>query len=222
MYDRRLLKLTWGGTVAGSDVWTNQLHITPGDGEPLDQQTVFDAIDLSGTIKDLIRTAYTGTGGIARYETLDWVKLSMIDENGLLVGEPKYYDYPTPVAGTSTFNVPPQDSIVLTLTTNVARGLAYKGRIFLPAGFADVQGTDGRLTPAAVSSLVARFKTMFDGLQQYLALVPEGAVAVVASDVRQGATHNITGIQIGNLVDTQRRRRNRLDETYTGAQIEFV
>lgn len=219
MYTSHLLKLTWGGSIAGQDEWTNQIHLLAGDGSLEDTVAAFNDTSLALNMAGDIADAYGGTGGLARYENLSWIKLSVIDQEGLLVGEPKWYDYTTPVIGTSTFNVPPQDSIVVTLTTAESRGLAYKGRIFLPAGFGDVQGADGRLTPAQTSSIATRFKTFFDAVNDGFSVVVNAPYVVVASNVRTGATNRVTGVQVGNLVDTQRRRRNRLNEAYSSADL---
>lgn len=219
MYQSPLLKLTWGGSIAGQDVWTNQVHLVVDTFTFEDTVDAFNATDLATGIAPVISDAYGGTGGIARYQNLEWIKLSAIDENGILIGEPKYYDYPTPVVGTSTVNVPPQDSIVVTLTTAFSRGLAYKGRIFLPAGFSDVQGSDGRLTSAQTNSIAQRFKTMFEGINGYFDTLDNDPFLVVASNVGAGQTRAVTGVQVGNLVDTQRRRRNRLNEAYSTAEL---
>ena len=219
MYTSHLLKLTWGGSIAGQDEWTNQIHLLAGDGSLEDTVQAANDTILGATLAADLAAAYGGTGGIARYQNLAWIKLSVIDPEGLLVGEPKWYDYTTPVVGTSTVNVPPQDSIVVTLTTPESRGLAYKGRIFLPAGFGDVQGSDGRLTSTQTNAIAQRFKTLFDAINNGFSTVLNAPYVVVASNVRTGATNRVTGVQVGNLVDTQRRRRNRLNESYATAQL---
>lgn len=219
MFSQELLKLTWGGSIAGEDEWTNGVHIGNWVETALSPEEAFDEFTLSGPIANALAAAYGGANGLARYENLSWIKLSLIGEDGLVIGEPKYYDFTTPVTGTTTIATPPQDSIVVTLTTDQARGLAHKGRIYLPSGFADVQGADGRILATTVTSIANRFNTMFSAINDYcFSTIGQYSVGV-ASSVGAGAFNVVTGVSVGNLIDTQRRRRNRLTEVYTSVPL---
>lgn len=219
MFSQELLKLTWGGDIASEDEWTNGIHIGQWTETALDPVAAFEEFELSGDIATALAAAYGGANTLARYENLRWIKLSVIGEDGKVIGEPKYYDYTTPVIGTTTIATPPQDSIVVTLTTDKPRGLANKGRIYLPSGFADVQGTDGRISPSAATSIANRFATLMTAINTYCVSTIGQYGVGVASSVGAGAFEIVTGVAVGNLIDTQRRRRNRLTETYTSAAV---
>lgn len=215
-YVNPFIKLTWGGSVAGEDIWSNSLSLAGNQAVPI--QEVFNALDLTA-INALIQTAYSGTGGLVPYCTYAYVKAAVIGTDGKTVGEPKIYDRPQAMPGTATFTTPPQSSVAVTLTTDQVRGLAHEGRIFLPAGFGDVAANTGRISALVLSQLLTRFTTFFDGINTYLDTIPGQYSIYIASAVRQGAFRRVTGVRIGNLVDTQRRRRNRLAETYTSGSL---
>lgn len=215
-YSEPFIKMSFGGSVSGEDVWSNSLSL--GSPETGVTQAAFDSLEPQ-QFEAALRAAYIGNGGIANYESLSWIKLAYIGEDGKYIGEPKIYDFPTPAQGSASFNVPPQDSIVVSHLTEARRGLAYRGRTYLPAGFADAT-SNGKLAAVVVTSLLTRFTTLFNAINN-VATTQTGLPIklIVNSNVRTGMSRYITAISIGNLVDTQRRRRNRLSETYVDSAL---
>lgn len=86
-----------------------------------------------------------------------------------------------------------------------------RGRFYLPP-FATTAVANARVSGSAVATLVTAVGNMFDALQA-ASLTP-----VVYSRTSRAAL-TITSFDIGNVFDTQRRRRNKLIEQRTSAVV---
>lgn len=113
---------------------------------------------------------------------------------------------------------PPQTSIVLSLRSNVP-GSRGRGRLYWPALGANVVSATGRLEAPSASSLAGAARSYLDlietALKEQLAGSPsliDYHLAVVSPTT--GGRTDITRIQVGDVLDTQRRRRDRLPEAY--------
>jgi hypothetical protein len=156
------------------------------------------------------------------------VKCALINEDGTTdVDAIDYYDYPSPLGGgyNTTGPLPPQIALAATLTSDRQRGLASKGRMYLPGISESIEPATGKLATTYVTTLATNFKTFLDAVNT--AGGASGKV-VLASAGHKGAppapgepplyaggvTAWVTGCRIGNVFDTQRRRRNDLLEAY--------
>jgi hypothetical protein len=118
--------------------------------------------------------------------------------------------------------LPPQITLAATLTSDNQRGLAAKGRMYLPGINTAVQTTDGHLISSYVATLTNNFKIFLDavndaaGTSGSLILASKGHKVANSDpvDYIAGKSAWVTGCRIGNVYDTQRRRRNGLTETY--------
>jgi hypothetical protein len=116
----------------------------------------------------------------------------------------------TPLVGAGAAGLP-QATIVASLKTAMPRGLANEGRMYLPAS-ARMPDATGRLpvqTAEQIASAVATFVSSVNA-------VGLGNVTVF-SKTREGAARAVTGVRLGRVVDTQRRRRNQIAELYVDA-----
>lgn len=118
----------------------------------------------------------------------------------------------------------PQNTIVGTLTTAVPRGYASKGRIYLPPQIYNVL-SDGLISATDATSVANSIKTLINNLVAHSVIGPV-VIASRGKGVRSiddkgkvhytypnpGAENNVTGVQVGRVVDTQRRRRRQLSE----------
>jgi hypothetical protein len=104
-------------------------------------------------------------------------------------------------AGTgSGSNCPPQIAICVSLRTALV-GRAFRGRFYLPTPTVGQLTEEGRLGGAALEALGLGLTGFFD------ALVGGGYVPVIGHRSTGSNTH-VVSADIGDLVDTQRRRRN--------------
>lgn len=128
----------------------------------------------------------------------------------------------TPYGGGGTGSaIPPQNSLVATLTSAVPRGLGSKGRMYLP-GISLSISADGRIPSPGPLNIATNLKTFFAALN---ATVEQPGVVVNASPgskpplLGPGVIRPITGVRVGNVYDTQRRRRNQLVEVYSSVVV---
>jgi hypothetical protein len=155
------------------------------------------------------------------------VKVAMIETDGRTnLDEIDYYLYPTPISGGGgSATNPPQITLAATLTSDNQRGLASKGRMYLPGISLGVNNATGKITTSFVTSVVANFKTFLDSVNT--AAGTSGKVILASKGRRtqnlgtdgqpiyiDGRSAWVTGCRIGDVLDTQRRRRNGLVETY--------
>lgn len=162
----------------------------------------------------------TGVNGpeVAVQARLTSIKLNRIGTDG------KYVDAATMEhvygsfisgGGPNVF-LPPQLATVATLRTDVERGKASKGRMFLPvcSGF-NIVGSDGRASSAAalrcaqgVASLIDRINTIYNSPP---GVATPGHVAIM-SNIGSGTTRTVTSVTVGRVTDTMRSRRSSLIE----------
>jgi hypothetical protein len=168
--------------------------------------------------------------GTNTFATIEGVTVRELNNNGVTVAQ---YEAAPSTAGTNngamTSVLPNQCSLVVTLLTARA-GRTGKGRIYLPAaGF--VLNTAGRIATADIAVLVPVIKTMLDGLNTDLNAQMPGVKLAVQSAVAAAIQWPWTGTEgayvgaainsfrVGDVVDTQRRRRASLIEAYTSAAL---
>ena len=174
-----LLRLSWGGSVAGEDIWTNGVHIISTNPD-LPAADAFEELTAQ-QFASIISTTYANAGGMTTFNRLEWVKLALIGTDGKYITDPKIYDYPNPISGTTSFSVSPQDSVVVSFTTDARRGLAHRGRIYPPAGFAAPQSGTGRIQSTQVAAIANRFKTFINGINDILNNLSEISMVVAVA-----------------------------------------
>ena len=119
--------------------------------------------------------------------------------------------------------MPPQIAVVLSLrsTTPGSRG---RGRLYWPGLGAQVDKSTLRLSQPTAASVASTAATYLDGiataLKNALAPVPsliDYDLCVVSPTT--GTRTRIARIEVGNVLDVQRRRRDRLAEVYATAAM---
>jgi len=115
----------------------------------------------------------------------------------------------TPLAGTVTSQaMPPECSVVASLRTPTA-GPRGRGRMYLPPLAGNNLTVDGQLITGSRDSIALRVKNLLQTWNDD----PLTMSAAVASSVG-GFVTAINRIQVGLVVDAQRRRRNSIPEVY--------
>lgn len=120
------------------------------------------------------------------------------------------------VAGTgsaSTNQLPPQCSVVVTLRSALSGG-SHRGRFYLPPMSTASVNSTGRFEATAKTTLVGALGNAF---LAYDATSPSPQV-VVWSRKNLNAV-NVTRYEVGDVVDTQRRRRDKLTEIRAGGLV---
>lgn len=121
------------------------------------------------------------------------------------------------LAGLTTASKTPQDALVLSLRTSTP-GARGRGRMYWPALGAGLLSTFTLTSPtpasvvAAAKVMLQAFNTAMDGV--YIAQASALRVALSVRSVTDHVCRDVTSIQVGSVLDTQRRRRDDLPESY--------
>lgn len=132
-----------------------------------------------------------------------------------------YFNYPAPITGGYTGGQhPPQISLVVTLKSGIPRGLGANGRMFLPGISQGIQ-SNGKIIDVARDEMADQLQDLFDGINTawntgYLINASQGRTVAPTSPPLNA---KIETIKLGNVYDTQRRRRNQLSEAYASRVI---
>jgi hypothetical protein len=146
---------------------------------------------------------------------LDTIKINNILPNGHYQDGVTHQRTFAPVAGAASTNADPAFcSVAWSWKTAVNRGLAAKGRNYLPNSFAWAAGSS--ITTASRAAHLVAAQTFLIAMSGTLP-ESEGAVVAIVSGVRTGAVNQINGIRVGDLLDVQERRRNATAESYVTA-----
>jgi hypothetical protein len=211
----RVCHVTMSGKLfSGSDIWQTGFYVGKAEG-PADAPTQAYA----DAVRDAWLTFFNdGAIAISNTVAFDEVKVARLDLLGKYTSDDVVVSHPAvatngPGAGTP---LPPQIALVATLIAGSGKGLAGKGRMFLPGMKFGVDGT-GHIGAADA-------KRVADGLAVFFntvgAIAGAPGVPINASrghklSLGVGARNvPINGVRVGNVYDTQRRRRNALTETY--------
>lgn len=119
--------------------------------------------------------------------------------------------------GVNSATKTPQDALVFSLRTNHA-GRNGRGRMYWPALGATLNG-EYKLSSPTPATVALGAATLLDliGDQINAELAANSLTETVELCVRSKtdkASYRVGSIQVGNVLDTQRRRRNRLAEAY--------
>jgi hypothetical protein len=155
------------------------------------------------------------------------VKTAMLNADGTTdLDEIDYYTYPAPISGGGPAGpLPAQIALAATLTSDNQRGLAAKGRMYLPGVAIPVQTANGKISDTTTTALANGLKTFLDAVNT--AAGTSGSLILASKGRKQanqvngdtiyigGVSAFVTGCRIGDIYDTQQRRRRQLPETYT-------
>jgi len=201
------------GTMPGGEIWSVGLRadgrssLTPSTLAFLTQSfaerfaALRNSLATAPTPPWTIGVTFLGVTG--RYLNVAGITLNQVEAIPVLAQPP---------AASNEF-LPNQCAIVTSLTT-ITPGRRGKGRIYLPL-LGNMIANDGKHSAAVRIS--AAIKVFMDTLHADWA-ADAGAAGerlVVGSKVGAGALSPITQIKVGDVIDTQRRRRNAIPEIYS-------
>jgi hypothetical protein len=223
MYKTEFLKLSMIHAIFGtSEVAQTGCHLVP-PAAPAFAAATAQALWTTANLTT-IATAWSnflasGNLAWADYSQFTAVKLAACGTDGKYLSEPLIYELPANSSVGTHANVAPQESLVMSLRSGSTFGEANYGRMYLPhtdlplvAGTPYASGTDANNT-------AVHFVTWVTAVNS----ISTGHVAdVVVSNMSQkgtGTSKAVSSIGVGLLIDTQRRRRNRLAEDYRFASV---
>lgn len=227
-YAHAVKKVTMSGTsFGGAEIWSTGFYVG---------SVGADVSNPTQQFADDIRTAWTvfwqhlDTDINSGWKT-NTIKVAQIAANGETnEANVVYAPYGTPIAGSNNGLIyPPQIAMVATLERAGARGLAAKGRMYLPGVSKNIT-TNGQISTSDTLELAVRVKTFLDAVN---AAAPVGESVILASQGNRvknaegvyvpvpGTAVNaeVDRVRVGSVYDTQRRRRNALVELYQSSTL---
>lgn len=204
------LYLQWGGTLPGGDIWSCGLRMSTVGAGTVDSAA--SMLDGAAAAVSAFHGASSGGVQINSRCVLTFVKLNAIGTNGKYMLQTTNEKSGLNVPGGIVDSNPPPNQVCLaiSLQTAVARGAASKGRFYVPLPAYSI-GTDGRIGVTYAENAGTGADTMIAALN---ALNTGLKVAVYGQKQGVLAQRLVTGVRVGRVLDTQRRRRNKLVEDY--------
>ena len=207
------IRLSFGGTTADqNEIWScgHTIIGAPTSGSP---NPWFD--DVASHIDELGQLAVNFVGDpsarVPNNAKIFWIKLALIGTDGKYMREPVM----APLNWGGSVNAPysPQDALVLTFVSTIWRGAGKYNRLYLPT--AGPAGTNAwALSQSEQNGFLDAALNYVRGINEELAEAgtPGSTRVGVVSTVRDGSVANAENLMVGRIVDTQRRRRNKLNE----------
>jgi hypothetical protein len=199
------------GSTAGGEVWSINPVFDPTAEFPggVDQAMLdaaaaaIAALSPGATLLGMLSTGMSITG--ARVEVRD-------DATDALIGI-SIATRTTALAGTGAATMPPQCAWVVSLRTNTPGG-SGRGRVYWPLMDATLNSS-GRIPTAEVTAGLSAMRLYLTAIRDALATAfPTIGYNLAVRSRTQLATPHVVRIQAGDVVDTQRRRRDALPEAY--------
>lgn len=211
-----------GDCFGQSEIWTTGFWTGADAGDITEAGLTQAAVDA---VAARWQTFFTGeTGGISNQYRTTFVKGALWHDDLALgkhvVGDPVYHSYGSAIVGFSnTPPMPPQISLAASFKSGYKNGPASNGRMYLPGVNGAVQN-NGRVTDSFRDAVCGAFLTFVNGVNTDLVpldagkmiLVGEGHLLPLPATPDRNAY--ITKVRLGNVYDTQRRRRNGIKEAY--------
>jgi hypothetical protein len=220
LFAHKVNRVTIMGTCfGGQEIWTTGFWLG---------QEGADAADVTppqaNAVATLWQTFFThaDSGVNNNYKTTQ-IKIAQHAADGLTNEDNvEYYVYGTAITGGYSANpMPPQTALVATLQSSNVRGIASKGRMYLPGICHPLDGT-GKLTSYTNGLVADHINTFLSGINtdstipDFLVNASHGSKATLYTNP---ANKRVEHVRVGNVYDTQRRRRNAFVETYLNRDI---
>ena len=213
---------TFGGTLADRDEWVCGIRMRLADGFAPPPDGVAENAAMEA-YEPLLRALFTDPGMMLTSQAdLRFLKLNEIGPEGRYANQSQTFrrDLTTPIPGSSSRTVPLDQALCVTLLTSAQRGKASKGRFYLPGTTQTLEQT-GTFTASACQAMAASLATFLNGLAPS-DLTGGLEPAVVSPGVQsdpEGGSRRVSGVQVGNQPDRQRRRRENTPEVYYRAAV---
>ena len=205
------VKVSIKGAMPNGEVWSvNPVYSLPNGAGAITQtelNTLLEAINdlaVPGNIRSAMISATTVTG--ARLEVRNTSGALLMVSEGLR---------DTPMGGQGTTVHPYQTSVVFSLRSDTPGGRG-RGRLFWPATGQAISTTTLRVADTAQATLIDGMNSYLNAINAEVQAFDAGSVLAVFSPT-SSALYPIVRIQVGDVLDTQRRRRDALPESYVTA-----
>lgn len=224
-YLHRFTRVTISGTAFnGAEEWSTGFSMG---------ETDADATMPDQALADFIRDKWREfmikpTSSISAVYEATLVKVSSVGMDGKSnAADTVFAGFPVVTKGVNGERFPAQIALVATLLGVPARGVASKGRMYLPGVYSGV-GLDGKIATQTSLDLATNLRQFlfdiaaYEGTPNVPMLASPGSVNKDGTPKMGGSgakNSQIIAVKVGNVLDTQRRRRNGLSEAYQTVAI---
>ena len=225
-FDRRHVLAQWGGTLPGGEIWSNSLRLCgDGTGPTAPVPTHQEMIDwCTGPAKDAVLAFHQAASSkIGVGAKLTFLKMNVVGTDGRYtdLNTVEYVYAPVASGGTNGSIHPTQVTLAVSTTTEFSRGHAHRGRFYLPLPVTPVDVGTGLIDADVALGVATTAATFIEALADEPGLdLNNGMRVCVMSQRGTGATNVVIGVDVGRALDTQRRRRNALPESYQHAVVD--
>lgn len=204
-----IAKLVLGGTIDGVQQWSI--------GFTCQAQTAPSSAELSTWLADVetkVNTWWTATGGgqglnKAGLNLSTLTAYGYAELNTPATGQAELVKS-SPLAGGMTTYAPSQCAIVCSLLTGYP-GRHNRGRVYVPAT-TPIAGSNNRIPPTAQTNIATAMANFIKALAT-LTINGTTTSAVLVPSSGTSQSHFVTAVSVGDVVDTQRRRRDAYIES---------
>lgn len=213
-FDGEHLYVQWGGNLPGGDVFSCGIRL----GNQVANTGLNDITDAVANAFGAVCGDFHGRAGtlISGNAVMTYAKANVVTVEGKYKYPLTHEFIPTGIPGGGGFTGTPPNQIALAVSTltAVSRGPAHRGRFYLPLPVTPAQ-SDGLISAGDASSVRLSAESFITALN---AVDPAQWFVAVFSRKNPGAAHRqVTSTEVGRVLDTQRRRRNALPESYVHA-----
>lgn len=225
VYPKNIIKVTHGGRLQGTDeIWTIGYHYAGASN--LETNNAFYAI-TEDDVEDIHTTFGTEWNNpdnrVPSKWELEWTKVALIAPDGKYVPDSEPVEFiGLPLGGGFTGSYAPQLSTVVTIISSKPRDPGRYNRFYLPT--AAISTADWEMTETARSNIANNFADYFISLNDFMSGLGSqfNVTLVVASAKGAGQANDAINLRVGGVIDTQRRRRNKLTENYSVSSLVAV
>lgn len=212
-------KLTFGGSLSGTEeIFSCGLALAREESDV----TLNDLSDLSagnlGNIANTISDFFSDNrNGVPSKYRLEWFKIALIGTNGKYIGPPAEFIWSSPVrGGDNVKGFIPSTAVVYTLMSKKFKDPGKYNRFYLPT--VPPNTYNFKLTNDETSDRAESASEFILALNVFF-LAEFTSIQVRAVSQRVSSYKRIEDVKVGNIIDSQRRRRNRLYETYSEVPV---
>lgn len=222
-FDRVHGYVQFGGSLPGPETWSCGIRVANTEGPLGPTDPDWDMDELLGHYVTCIKAWFQRTQtGIHSKCKLQYVKFNMIGVDGKYQDDATHVDFFTPVGGGGPAEAshPNQICLVVTLLTAAQRGPANKGRFYQPAPSYSINLETGMISVAQALTTAESAKQLIEDMSDVPGIDTVGDPGVVIMSRKAGNpyTRRVNGTKVGRVLDTQRRRRRSMDESYSVVQ----
>lgn len=219
-FDRQHIKITYLWHIFGEpEIAENGLQVC--GGPTFDAEASLASIgagSLASFGQTLITTLVNDPFRLAVYARLDSVKAAAVDTSGHYLGAP-VEEAVTMLSLGSSGSVTPQTSICVSLWSGEVFGRANYGKTYIPYTKLDNDTGKAYASDAATAAAATAMDAYLTGLNGVVGGWAGSPSLHNLSRLGSGATKLVTKVRVGRVMDTQRRRRNKLTEAYSESDL---